>query len=102
MPKFRSVMRPVHPGEFLLEDYMKPLGLSESMLAKRLGVSTSRIRGIIRARRRITTDTALRLEHFFGSDALGWLNLQCAYDLHELESNVGTLIKNDVTPIARV
>ena len=73
--------RPVHPGEVLREDYLKPMALSANALAKQLHVPASRINDIALERRGITADTALRLCRFFGGDAQSWLNLQTAYDL---------------------
>ena len=74
-------MRPVHPGEVLREDYLKPMALSANALAKQLHMPASRINDIALERRGITADTALRLCRFFGGDAQSWLNLQTAYDL---------------------
>lgn len=78
-------MRPVHPGEVLREDYLKPMGLSANALAKQLYVPASRINDIVLERRGVTADTALRLCRFFGGDAQSWLNLQTAYDLRVAE-----------------
>jgi len=78
---FKNGMRPVHPGEILLEDYIKPLGLSVRAVALALHVPPSRLSAITKCRRRVTADTALRLERYFGSEAQGWMNLQSAYDL---------------------
>ena len=69
-------MRAVHPGEILKEEYMLPLNLSSTALAKKLGVTAARINDIVLERRGITADTALRLARFFGGDAESWLNLQ--------------------------
>ena len=95
----KNGMRPVLPGEILLEDYMKPLGLSENALAKMLGVPTSRVNGIVKAERGVTADTALRLQQLFGSEAEGWMNLQSTYDLRVAETTVGKQIVKDVTPM---
>lgn len=95
----KNGMRPVHPGEILLEDYMKPLKLSENALAKLLGVPTSRVNGIVKAERGVTADTALRLQRLFGSEAEGWLNLQAIYDLRVAEKTVGKQIVKDVAPM---
>lgn len=86
---FKNGMRPIHPGEVLYEDYMQPLGLSSNALAKALKVTPTRINDIVRGRRGITGDTALRLAHYFGTDAQSWLNLQSAYDLQVAEIPVG-------------
>src|SRR5882757_415820 len=72
----KNGMRPVHPGEVLREDFMKPLGLSANALARALGVTAARINDIVRERRGVSGDTALRLARYFGTDAQSWLNLQ--------------------------
>ena len=83
----KNGMRPVHPGEVLREDYLKPMDMSANALAKQLHVPASRINDIVLERRGITADTALRLSRFFGGDAQSWLNLQTAYDLRSAELN---------------
>lgn len=77
-------MRPVHPGEVLREDYLAPLGLSVNALAGALGVPATRIHEIVKERRGITADTAMRLARHFGGDAESWLALQAGYDLKTL------------------
>ena len=74
-------MRPIHPGEILREEYLKPLHMSANALAVTLRVSAPRINDLVREKRSVTPDTALRLARFFGGDAQSWLNLQSAYDL---------------------
>ena len=91
-------MRPIHPGEILREDYMAPLGLSATALARALGVTPARINDIVRGRPGITGDTALRLARYFGTDAQSWLNLQAAYDLRAAELAAGDRIARDVQP----
>jgi len=71
----------VHPGEILLPDFMEPLGLSQTALAKALGVTPIRINHIVRGQRSITADTALRLSRYFGTRPAWWLDLQSHYDL---------------------
>lgn len=83
----KNGMRPVHPGEILLEDFLKPMALSANALAKHLHVPASRINDIVLQRRGVTADTALRLSRAFGGDAQSWLNLQTAYDLRTVELN---------------
>lgn len=83
----KNGMRPVHPGEILREDFLKPLALSANALAKHLHVPASRINDIVLERRGVTADTALRLSRAFGGDAQSWLNLQTAYDLRSAELN---------------
>ena len=78
---FKNGMRPVHPGEVLLEDYILPMGISVRALSLALHVPYSCLREIVDGKRGVSADTALRLERYFGSEAQGWLNLQAAYDL---------------------
>ncbi|HVZ36313.1 MAG TPA: HigA family addiction module antitoxin, partial [Polyangiaceae bacterium] len=81
----KNGMRPVHPGEILKEDFLKPAGLSVNALAKALHVPAPRINDIVLERRGITADTAMRLARYFGGDAQSWLNLQMIYDLRVAE-----------------
>ncbi len=74
-------LQPVHPGEILKHDFMEPLGLSATALAKALGVTPARINEIVRGHRGITAGTALRLAQYFGTDARSWVNLQVQYEL---------------------
>ena len=75
---------PTHPGEMLLEEFLKPLGMSQAELAGKLGVSYPRINELIHGKRGVTPDTALRLEQLFGMEAQFWLNLQLAWDLYRV------------------
>ena len=79
-------MRPIHPGEILREDFLVPLGMSANALAVALRVPAPRIYDIVRERRAITPDTAMRLARYFGGDALSWLNLQSCHDLKVTEA----------------
>lgn len=97
---FKNGMRSIHPGEVLLEDYIKPLGISVNALSKALHVPYSRLREVVDGNRGVTADTALRLERYFGSEAQGWLNLQSTYDLRIAEKTVGKSIVKDVSPMA--
>ena len=94
----KNGMRPIHPGEILREEYMVPLGLSANALAHALGVTPARINDIVRERRGITADTALRLARYFGTDAQSWINLQAAYDLRVAELAGGRTIERVVKP----
>jgi antitoxin HigA-1 len=94
----RNSMRPIHPGEILLEEYMIPMGLSANALAHALAVTPARINDIVRGRRGVTADTALRLERYFGTDAQSWINLQTAYDLRVAELAAGDEINRVVKP----
>jgi len=75
---------PTHPGEMLLEEFIKPLRLSQTELAEKLGVSYPRVNELIHGKRSVTPDTALRLEQLFGMEAQFWLNLQLAWDLYHV------------------
>jgi addiction module HigA family antidote len=96
----KNGMRPIHPGEILREEYLVPLGLSANALARALGVTTARINDIVRERRGITGETALRLARYFGTDAQSWLNLQAAYELRLAEIETGKAIERAVKPRA--
>ncbi len=94
----KNSMRPIHPGEILREEYMVPMRLSANALARALGVTPARINDIVRERRGITADTALRLARYFGTDAQSWINLQAAYDLRLAELEAGKTIDRVVKP----
>ena len=87
---------PIHPGITLREDFMEPLELSANGLAEALGVPQNRISDIVRGRRGITADTALRLEHAFGVSADFWLNLQSHYELEVARRDAGKAIEKSV------
>lgn len=72
---------PIHPGEILREEFMIPLGISSNALARAVGVTATRINDIVRERRGITADTALRLARYFNTDVQSWVNLQANYDI---------------------
>ena len=97
---FRNGMRPVHPGEILREDYLVPLGMTANALAKALNVPAPRVNDIVRERRSVTADTAMRLARYFGGDARSWLNLQAAYDLRVAEMRNAKRIKRETAPAA--
>lgn len=97
---FKNGMRPVHPGEVLREDFMRPAGLSANALAKALHIPTPRINDVVRERRGVTADTALRLARYFGGDAQSWLNLQSIYDLRVAEIANQKKIEREIQPIA--
>ena len=87
---------PVRPGEVLLEDFMKPLGLSQYRVAKDIGVSPIRISQIIHGKRAITADTAIRLSRYLGTSPEVWLRLQARYDLEVAQEQIGERIKKEV------
>jgi len=97
---FKNGMRPVHPGEILREDYLVPLGLSATALAKALSVPAPRINELVREKRSVSADTAMRLARYFGGDARSWLNLQAANDLRVAEIQNAKRIKREVAPAA--
>ena len=86
----------IHPGEVLLEDFMKPLGLSQYRVAAELGVAPLRISQIVRGKRAITADTALRLARYFGTTPGIWLRLQARYDLEVAQQHLGKQIERQV------
>ena len=96
----KNGMRPVHPGEILRDDFLIPLNMSANALAQALHVTPARINDIVRERRGITADTALRLARYFGGDAQSWLNLQATFDLRSTEISNGKHIAHEVSPRA--
>lgn len=92
----KNKMRPIHPGEILREEFLVPLGMSANALAMELKVPAPRINDIVRERRAITPDTALRLARYLGTTAQFWLNLQTSYDLRITEKDVGSKITSEV------
>ena len=89
-------LSPVHPGEILLEDFMKPLGLTQYRLARDLRVTPIRINQIVNGKRSISVATALRLARYFGTTAAVWLRLQVRYDLEVAERELGKRINREV------
>lgn len=92
---------PIHPGEVLLEEFLKPMGLSQNKLALGIGVPSRRINEIVLEKRRITADTALRLSRFFGTSAEFWLGLQSHYDLDVTADALGGRLEKEVTEYLR-
>jgi antitoxin HigA-1 len=90
---------PVHPGEILLEDFLRPLGISQYRLAKSLGVPAQRVHDLVHGRRGITGDTALRLARFFGMEAQFWMNLQARHDLEVASDALGDRLDHEVRPL---
>jgi len=93
---------PVHPGEILEEEFLKPLGISQNRLGKDLGVSPRRVNEIIHGKRAITADTALRLSRYFGNSASFWLGLQMDFDLDVANDALATRINKEVSQLAIV
>jgi addiction module HigA family antidote len=95
----KNGMRPIHPGEILREDFLAPIGMSVNALANHLHVPATRMNEIVRGRRGISPDTALRLAAFFGGDAASWLNMQQAFDLKNAEAESAKRIAQEVRPL---
>lgn len=91
-------LSPIPPGEILLEEFLRPLGISQNKLARDLDVPVARINDIIKAKRGISADTALRLATYFETTAEFWLNLQTRYDLKVAAATVGPKVKRAVRP----
>ncbi len=91
-----DALSPIHPGEVLLEDFMKPLGLSQYRLAHDIGVTPIRISQIVKGQRAITVDTAMRLARYFGTSAAVWLRLQVRYELEVAEKELSERINREV------
>lgn len=89
-----------HPGEVLAEEFLAPLGISVNALALSLRVPANRIGAIVKGRRSVSADTALRLARFFGTSAEFWINLQSAHDLSKANADLGRSIRRDVSPHA--
>ncbi len=91
---------PIHPGEILLEEFLKPLGISQYRLAKGITVPARRINEIVHGKRSISADTALRLARFFKTTDRFWLNLQIRYDLEVAKDRLGETLDRDVQVFA--
>jgi len=101
MTKAKKLLPPIHPGEILRADFLKPLGLSMNRLALELRVPVTRIAEIVHRRRSITPETALRLARYFNTSAGFWLNLQSAYDLEVAHDKLARVIEREVRPASR-
>ncbi len=96
----KKKLHSVHPGEVLLEEFLKPMGLSQNRLALNIGVPARRINEIVLGKRSVTADTALRLAKFFGTSAEFWLGLQAQYDLDVTAEKLGERLKQEVRAYA--
>ena len=92
-------LSPIHPGEVLLEEFIKPMNLSQNRLAIDIGVDARRINEIVLGKRAVTADTALRLARFFGNSPQFWLGLQTQYDLDITEDQLGKRLEREVRPL---
>ncbi|MGD1048170.1 MAG: HigA family addiction module antitoxin [Candidatus Krumholzibacteriaceae bacterium] len=97
----KKMMEPVHPGEILFEEFLKPLKMSQNELARRLGVPPRRINEIVLAKRAVTADTALRLARFFNMSPQFWLGLQMDYELDVESDRAGQRIASEVTQYSK-
>jgi len=93
-------LTPIHPGEVLLEEFIKPMNLSQNRLAIDIGVDARRINAIVLGKRSVSADTALRLARFFGNSPQFWLGLQTQYDLDVAEDDIGKRLNREVRPLA--
>ena len=91
---------PVHPGEVLLEEFLKPWNISQNNLAQHMGITTTRLNDVVRGRRGVTGDTALRLARATNTTPEFWLNLQTLYDLETAKDTLGDRLQQEVTPLA--
>ncbi|MEE9523726.1 MAG: HigA family addiction module antitoxin [Thermodesulfovibrionales bacterium] len=97
----KKTLHPVHPGEVLLEEFLKPMDLSQNRLALNLGVPARRINEIVLQKRRITADTALRLAKFFGTTPEFWIGLQMQYDLDVASDELGGRLDREVRELKK-
>ncbi len=96
----KKKLHPIHPGEVLWEEFLKPMGISQNRLALNIGVPPRRINEIVLGKRGITADTALRLAKFFGTSAEFWLGLQSQYELDVTAEKLGERLKQEVRAYA--
>jgi len=92
---------PIHPGEVLREEYLTPLGVTQHRVAVAIGVPPRRLNEIVHGKRRISTDTALRLSRYFGTSEAFWINLQSRYDLDVVRDRLGPVLEG-IRPLAAV
>lgn len=91
---------PIHPGEILLEEFLRPMGISQYRLAKSISVPPRRINEVVHGNRAVTADTALRLSRFFGTSERFWMNLQTRYELEREKDRLGDRLKDEVIELA--
>jgi addiction module HigA family antidote len=94
-----KLLPPIHPGEILLEEFLKPMGISQYRLAKSMNVPARRINEIVHGKRAITADTALRLARFFAMSDRFWMNLQTRYDLEVEKDRLGSRLEDEIEPL---
>ncbi len=91
---------PIHPGEILLEEFLRPMGISQYRLAKSISVPPRRINEVVHGNRAVTADTALRLSRFFGTSERFWMNLQTRYELEREKDRLGDRLEEEVIELA--
>ena len=91
---------PIHPGEILLEEFLRPMGISQYRLAKSISVPPRRINEVVHSNRAVTADTALRLSRFFGTSERFWMNLQTRYELEREKDRLGDRLEDEVIEVA--
>ncbi len=91
---------PIHPGEILLEEFLRPMGISQYRLAKSISVPPRRINEVVHGNRAVTADTALRLSRFFGTSERFWMNLQTRYELEREKDRLGDRLEDEVIELA--
>ena len=92
----KKKLSPIHPGEILMEEFLKPLGISQYRIAKEISVPPRRINEIVHGKRAISADTALRLGRYFGTSAQFWLNIQSRYDIETTEDRLADRLDQEV------
>ena len=93
-------LKPIHPGEVLREEFLKPFGISQNELASSIGVEVKSVNEIIAGKRSVTADPALRLAKYFGTSAQFWLGLQSDYDLDVTRERLGNKLEKEIVPLA--
>lgn len=101
MSKPATKRQPIHPGEILLEEFLRPMEISQYRLAKSISVPARRINEIVHGKRSVTADTALRLSRFFDTSERFWLNLQTRYDLEVEKDRLGDRLESEIVALAR-
>ena len=96
----KDKLKPIHPGEVLREEFLKPFGISTEGLAQSIGASVQNIREIVAEKQSVTADTALRLAKYFGTSAQFWLGLQSDYDLDVTRAKLGRKLEREIVPLA--
>ena len=97
----KKIMRPIHPGEILMKDFLEPMGITQYRLAKDISVVPRRVNEIVHGKRAITADTALRLSRYFGTSEKFWMNLQTRYDMELQKDLLGDRLEKEVVVLSQ-